>query len=204
MSKVFPEKAFRERKSALVVIDMQRDFLEDGAPVQADGGLAIIDHINTLIAATREAGLPVIFTHEVHRSDGADYGIELEFDPRHCEEGTTGADLHPDLDIIDADYHIKKRRYDAFVGTDMDLLLRSLKVENLYFCGVDTDICVLGSVVSARNHDYRCALVPEACAGSSAEAHAAALIVLDTVFSHQIPAAKAIELIAASGASGSR
>lgn len=179
----FPQ-CFTDEPAALVIIDMQRDFLEDGAPVQACGGLKIVPAINRLIASARRAGVAVIFTHEVHRADGSDYGIELEYDPRHCEEGTTGADLLPQLDIDAADFHVHKRRYDAFVGTDMDLLLRSLKVKTLFFCGVDTDICVLASVVSARNHDYRVAVVADACAGSSEEAHRAGLVCMGTVFGH--------------------
>lgn len=182
--KSFPQERFTDEPAALVVIDMQRDFLEDGAPVQASGGLKIVPTVNRLIASARQAGVAVIFTHEVHRADGSDYGIELEYDPRHCEEGTAGADLLPQLDIGEADFHVYKRRYDAFVGTDMDLLLRSLNVKNLFFCGVDTDICVLASVVSARNHDYRAVVVEDACAGSSEEAHRAALVCLGTVFGH--------------------
>lgn len=180
----FPKDRFTDEPAALIIVDMQRDFLEAGAPVEASGGLAIVSGINRLIAGARRAGIAVIFTHEVHRADGSDYGIELEYDPRHCEEGTTGADLLPGLDVAVEDFHIFKRRYDAFVGTDMDLLLRSLKVRNLFFCGVDTDICVLASVVSARNHDYRVAVVSDCCAGSSEEAHHAALICLGTVFGH--------------------
>lgn len=180
----FPIHLFASVSAALMVIDMQCDFLEADAPVQADGGLAIVPKINRLIAAARRAGVAVIFTHELHRPDASDYGIELEYDPRHCEEGTRGAELLPALDVAIGDFHVYKRRYDAFVGTDMDLLLRSLQVKNLYFCGVDTDICVLSSVVSARNHDYRVAVVEDCCAGSSVEAHQAALICMGTVFGY--------------------
>lgn len=180
----FPAERFAAEPAALLVVDMQRDFLEAGAPLPADGGLAVVPRINHLIGLARGAGLPVIFTHEVHRADGSDYGIELEYDPRHCEEGTPGADLLPALDAAPGDRHIYKRRYDAFLGTDLDFLLRGLGVRNLYVCGVDTDICVLGSVVSARNLDYRVAVVADCCAGSSAEAHDAALVCLGTVFGH--------------------
>lgn len=54
--------------------------------MQADGGLAVVPGINRLIAIARRTGVAVIFTHEVHRPDACDYGIELEYDPRHCEE----------------------------------------------------------------------------------------------------------------------
>ena len=184
--KPFPEERFQGAPAALIVVDMQVDFVEPGAPVMADGGLAIVAGINRLISVARRSGTPVIFTHEIHRADGSDYGIELEYDPRHCEEGTEGAGLLPALDVAEGDLHVYKRRYDAFFGTDLDLLLRSLTVKNLVFCGVDTDICVLGSVVSARNHDYRVAVVEDCCAGSSMEAHRAALVCMGTVFGYVV------------------
>ena len=181
------EQEFRQRfsaqRQAVVVVDMQRDFLLPGAPVMADGGEAIIGAINRVTDIARARSVPIIFTHELHRPDASDYGIELEYDPPHCEQGRAGAELHPALMVDAADYHIHKRRYDAFVGTDLDILLRSLGIRNLLICGVDTDICVLGTVVSARNHDYRVAVIRDCCAGTSPAHHDAALLCMGSVFS---------------------
>ena len=80
-------------RTAVLVIDMQRDFLDPGAPVATPGGLALIPGINRLTARARAAGMPVIFTQEMHRADRSDFGIELEFEPPHCLEGTPGMDL---------------------------------------------------------------------------------------------------------------
>jgi nicotinamidase-related amidase len=198
----FPNERFLDAPAALIVVDMQIDFVERGAPVMAEGGLAIVPGINRLVSVARRSGTPVIFTHEVHRADGSDYGIELEYDPRHCEEGTEGAQLLPALDVGEGDLHVYKRRYDAFFGTDLDLLLRSLNIKNLVFCGVDTDICVLGSVVSARNHDYRVAVVEDCCAGSSMEAHRAALVCMGTVFGHVVRSTDADKMFPGFGAVG--
>lgn len=81
------------RRTAVLVIDMQRDFLAPGAPVATPGGLDLIPRINRLTARARGLGMPVIFTQEMHRADKSDFGIELEFEPPHCLEGTPGMEL---------------------------------------------------------------------------------------------------------------
>ncbi len=194
-------RRFVTQLQAVVVVDMQRDFLLSGAPLMAHGGEAILRSVNQLTAAARAGGVPVVFTHEVHRADTSDYGIEVEYDPRHCEEGTVGAELHPALSVAPADYHVYKRRYDAFEATDLDLLLRGLGVRNVLVCGVDTDICVLGTVVSARNHDYRVAVVADCCAGTSPAHHDAALLCMGTVFARVVDCAWGQEVVAAAKAS---
>jgi biuret amidohydrolase len=174
-------------RTAVVVIDMQRDFLDAGAPVATPGGLALIPRINRLTARARAVGMPVIFTQEMHRADKSDFGIELEFEPPHCLEGTEGMDLAGGLDVTPGDYLIlNKRRYDAFLGTDLDTLLRSLRIESLLVAGVCTDICVASTVQHARNVDFRCYVLRDCVAGTSAERHEAALLCLGHVFGYVV------------------
>src|SRR5207249_7872221 len=143
-------------RTALLVIDMQNDFLLPDAPIPAPGGLDLIPAIAELARASRAAGFPVVFTQEMHRSDLSDFGIELDFEPPHCLEGTPGMDLVDGLEPEPGDVRITgKRRYDAFLGTDLDLTLRAQGVRNLLVCGVCTDICVICTVHHARNLDYR-------------------------------------------------
>lgn len=175
------------RRTAVLVIDMQRDFLDPGAPVATPGGLDLIPAINRLTARARALGMPVIFTQEMHRADKSDFGIELEFEPPHCLEGTTGMELADALETAPADYRILgKRRYDAFLGTDLETLLRSLRVENLVVAGVCTDICVASTVQHARNLDIRCYVLRDGTAGTSPERHAAALLCLGHVFGYVV------------------
>jgi nicotinamidase-related amidase len=183
--RALPRAKILPRNTALLVIDMARDFVAAGAVMQTPGGLEIIPSINRLIRWARDSRLPVIFTHEMHRSDRSDYGIELEFDPVHCLEGTPGAELVPGLDVQSHDYHItSKRRYDCFLGTDLDLLLRNKRVENVVACGVTTHQCVMSTVFSARHLDYRVLLAADACAGVSPDHHAAAILCMSDVFAY--------------------
>ncbi|HML30924.1 MAG TPA: isochorismatase family protein, partial [Hyphomicrobium sp.] len=68
------------QNTALLVIDIERDFVDEGAVQETPGGREIIPAINRLILWARTHAMPVIFTHEMHRADHSDYGIELEFD----------------------------------------------------------------------------------------------------------------------------
>ncbi|HUZ56954.1 MAG TPA: isochorismatase family cysteine hydrolase [Streptosporangiaceae bacterium] len=172
-------------KTALLIVDMQNDFVIPGAPVAAPGALEIMPLIAELATRSRAKGLPVVFTQEMHRADGSDFGIELEFEPPHCLEGTPGLDIVDDLTPEPGDRLIRnKRRYDAFLGTDLDFVLRLAGAENLIVTGVCTDVCVISTVQHARNLDYRCFVVADAVAGTSPERHEAALMCMEHVFAN--------------------
>lgn len=180
-----PAGKVRPHNTALLVIDMERDFVEEGAVQETPGGSALIPTINGLATWARGHGVPVIFTFEMHRGDRSDYGIELEYDPVHCLEGSVGCELARGLALEPSDYRITgKRRYDAFLGTDLDLLLRSKKVENLVCCGVTTHVCVMNTVFTARNLDYRVLLARDAVAAVSPDHQAAALLCMSDVFAY--------------------
>ncbi len=172
-------------RTALLVIDMQNDFVLPGAPIAAPGALDIVPIISSLASRARARGWPVVFTQEMHRPDNSDFGIELNFEPPHCLEGTDGLEIIDELRPQPNDFRIGgKRRYDAFLGTELDGLLRAASVENLIVTGVCTDICVASTVQHARNLDYRCFVVRDAVAGTSPERHDAALLCLSHVFAY--------------------
>jgi nicotinamidase-related amidase len=172
-------------RTALLVIDMQNDFVVPGAPVAAPGAPDVVPVISGLARRARARGFPVVFTQEMHRADYSDFGIELEFEPPHCLEGTAGLDVVDELAPQPGDHVIQnKRRYDAFLGTDLDLVLRGAGVQNLIVTGVCTDICVSSTVQHARNLDYRCFVVTDGVAGTSLERHEAALVCMEHVFAH--------------------
>jgi nicotinamidase-related amidase len=163
-------------KKAILVIDMQRDFIDQGAPIECPGGREIIPSIQRLLNLARQKGLPVIYTQEAHRAQGVDFGRELDGEePVHCVEGTPGVEIVPDLDPQPGDFLIVKRRYSAFFATDLDLLLRGLGVDTLVLAGAATDVCVRATAQDAQQLNYW-VIVPEECvAGTSVEQHRAAL-----------------------------
>jgi nicotinamidase-related amidase len=180
-----PIDKIRPDNTALLVIDMVNDFVAAGAVMETPGAREIIPTIGYLISWARTHDLAIIFTYEMHRPDHSDYGIELEYDPVHCIEGTGGVKLHDGLDARATDWHLQnKRRYDCFHGTELDLLLRSRRKQNLVCCGVTTHQCVMSTVFSARHRDYRVLLAHDACAGVTPEHHAAAILCMSDVFSY--------------------
>jgi nicotinamidase-related amidase len=154
--------------TALLVIDPQADFVPLCHPDPAPALAAMLD----LIAAARAGGVPVVVTQELHRPGGIDMGRELDGDePLHCIEGTPGAELLPGFA---GDHLVAKRRYSAFFGTDLQLLLQGLGVDRVVVCGMLSDVCVHLTCADAHQHDLHVHVVPEACAGSSAAAAEAA------------------------------
>ncbi|WP_437682311.1 cysteine hydrolase family protein [Sorangium sp. So ce131] len=180
-----PLQKINPTNTALLVIDAQHDFIDEGAPCEARRAREAVPVIGSLVRWARRHGLPIVFSQEMHRADRSDFGIELEFEPQHCVEGTRGAEMVEGLEIARDDHRIfTKRRYDCFMGTDLDLLLRCRRVENLVCCGVCTNICVISTVCTARNLDYRVLLPTDAVAGSSVELHDAAILCMSDVFAY--------------------
>lgn len=171
---------------ALLVIDPQRDALTaDGAlasPATSTDGLdAVIDNINRVVGAAREADLPVIWTQEVHRPDLADYGAELlSSEPLHglADDAETGFhdDIDGDIDDLGpGEYLVTKRRYDCFHNTDLPHLLDTFEVDTLVLVGVLTNICVHYTAHGAHERDYAFRTVEECTAAPSQELHESAL-----------------------------
>jgi biuret amidohydrolase len=167
-------------RPALVMVDFQRGgYLpgrESGIPHM--GGMSErVVRAKTLVTAARTSNVPVIFIQEVHRPDLIDFGRELDGDEDlHCIEGEKGTEIAAeDVDFRPGDYHIPKRRYSAFFATDLELLLKGLKVETLILSGGLTDVCVHYTFVDGHQNNYYCRVVEDCVGGSSYPAHDAAL-----------------------------
>lgn len=124
----------------------------------------------------RAKKLPVIQIKEVHRPDMVDFGRELDgSEGIHCIEDSPYTDYAKLAYPIQGEYLISKRRYSAFFGTDLEILLKGLHVDTLYLIGGLTDVCIHYTAVDAHQHDYHIKVVTDAVAGSSTEAHHYAL-----------------------------
>lgn len=166
-------------KGALVVIDMQKGGHEpagiSGIPHMA-GYQQRIDRAVTLVAACRQAGVPVIFVQERHRASLVDFGRELDgAESIHCVEGDTTTEFVDELRPVDGDYYVPKRRYSCFIGTDFEILLRGLGVQTLLLVGGLTDVCVHYTFADAHQRDYHVRVVEDCVGGSSRRSHDAAL-----------------------------
>ena len=113
----------------------------------------------------------------VKPSNCCDHHNDKEFDmfPAHCIAQTAGARIIEDLDVKDENKIIKKRRYSAFFGTDLDLYLREKGVDELFLVGVCTNICVLYTAADARNLAYKVNIYKDGVASFDEKAHEFAL-----------------------------
>jgi len=165
--------------AVLLIIDMQHDFLDPDAPVLCADGWQIVPSIQQLATAARQAGVPIIYTQEVHRATKIDFGRELDgAEGLHCVDGSYGVRIVDELAPQAGDILVRKPRYSAFIGTDLPYVLNGIGVgpgDTLIITGVATDVCVHYTAADAHQHDYRVRVVADCVAGTSPEAHAAAL-----------------------------
>lgn len=166
-----------EEKSALLVIDIQQeDFKEMDENNMEAPECNCIRNAKKVLDIFRAKKLPVIQIKEVHRPDMVDFGRELDgAEGIRCIETSPYTDYAKLTYPIEGEYLISKRRYSAFFGTDLEILLRGLQVDTLYLIGGLTDVCIHYTAVDAHQHDYHIRVVTDAVAGSSEEAHKYAL-----------------------------
>jgi nicotinamidase-related amidase len=162
-----------------VVVDM----LEGGGMTAEDAGIPVMPGhaervaiAGRLLAAARDAGVPVVFFQEVHRPGGVDFGRELDgIEGVHCVAGQPGTDLEPTLRPRADEFHIVKRRYSGFIGTDFEIVLRGLNASTLILVGGLTDVCVHYTFADAHQRDFYVRVVTDCVGGSSVYRHDAAL-----------------------------
>lgn len=173
------ERALREGRTALLVVDMVNDFLEPGGAMVLPGGDVLYEPINRLTDAVRRGGGEVVWVCDRH----ADLR-DREFEKRtpHCLAGTWGAQVVDALVRADGDHELPKRRYSAFFQTDLDLWLRERDVRTLIVCGVVTNICVRSTVHDAFFRGYEVVVATDACAATGQREQDSTLFDIETHF----------------------
>ncbi len=208
-------------RSALVIIDMQRDFLEPGgfgAALGNDVSLlkAAVEPIGNVLKAARETGMLVIHTREGHRPDLADAPpLKVERgDPntrigapgpmgRILVRGEPGHDIIPELYPVAGEPVIDKPGKGAFYQTDLELMLKNRGIETLLVCGVTTEVCVNTTIREANDRGFRCIALSDGCASYFPDFHLAGLAMIKAqggIFGWVSDSEKAIAAIAAHGA----
>ncbi|MEK6756102.1 MAG: isochorismatase family cysteine hydrolase [Bacteroidota bacterium] len=165
-----------KEKAALLVIDMQRFFLDPASPTYTSGGPAILPTLKRLIAAFRQAGRPVIYTRHVHHPDRLDAGIMEWWWEGMCIEGTPESEVHDDIAPLPKEKVVLKHRYSAFHNTDLETVLRCLKVEDLVVSGIMTNLCCESTARDAYYRDYRVFFLADGTGSINEEMHLASLL----------------------------
>ncbi|HZW73408.1 MAG TPA: cysteine hydrolase [Caldimonas sp.] len=170
-------------RTAIVVIDMQRDFLEPGGFGEALGNdvsrLAVaVPPIKALLETARARGMLIVHTREGHRPDltdapkakverGAPKARIGDVGPmgRILVRGEPGHDIVPELYPRPGEPVVDKPGKGAFFATDLDHILRNRGIKSLIVCGVTTEVCVTTTVREANDRGYECVVLQD-CVGS--------------------------------------
>jgi biuret amidohydrolase len=176
-------------KTALIIIDMQRDFLEPGGFGAALGNdvsrlQAAVAPCRDVLEAARRRGLLIIHTREGHRPDLSDAPpLKVERgDPalrigspgpmgRILIRGEPGHDIVPELYPLAGEPVIDKPGKGAFYQTDLELMLHNRSIDTLLVCGVTTEVCVNTTVREANDRGFRCIVLADCCGSYFAEFH---------------------------------
>ena len=189
-----PPATLDPRRTALLVIDMQRDFLHpDGYAARAGMDIgplrAAIEPVGTLLAAARAARLTIVHTREGHlpdlsdcppyklarsRNAGAQIGSPGPMG-RLLVRGEHGHDFIDDLQPLPGEIVIDKPGYSAFEHTALAQVLTTRGIDTLLLCGITTEVCVSSTLRAAVDRGYRCITVGDACASADWTLHEAAL-----------------------------
>lgn len=158
------------QRDALIVVDVQNDFLPGGRLPVGDG-LEVIPVINRLIPQFKH----VFFTRDWHPPDHISFSEFPQYVdkswPPHAVMDTPGAQIHPDLHlpenprIVDKGADAQKEAYSAFQGTDFEERLRSLEIQRLFVCGLATDYCVRHTTLDALSRRFKTVLIEDAIRG---------------------------------------
>ena len=192
--------AINPATTAMIVVDMQNDFVAAGAPMETPAARAMVPKLAEALTMCRAAGIRVIYTAHVHRRDGCDMGL---FDDMHppianrdaLVDGSPGVDIYPDLAPAAGEHVIKKHRYSGFFGTDLDIVLREWSIDTVIISGTTTENCCHATARDAMFRNYRVVFLSDATATydypdrgfgpmPNADVHHATLVILAASTAH--------------------
>jgi len=180
LTKVSPynthEMEIEPDKCVLMIVDMQHFFLEPKSPTYTIGGPAILPNAMRLLKAFRQANRPVIFTRHVHQPADLDAGIMGWWWEGKCIEGSPESEIVPDLKPLADEKVVMKHRYSAFYNTDLETVLRCLKIQDIVISGVMTNMCVESTARDAYFRDYRVWIPADGTGSINEEMHLASLM----------------------------
>jgi ureidoacrylate peracid hydrolase len=184
-----PAEILSPAHTALIVIDLQNDFVADNGSVAAAGNdpsaiQAIVPTLQRLVAGARAAGVLVVHIQTLvlagHRSDSDSWlfsKLKGVSSAEWCLEGTWGAEIIPELAPAPGEPVVTKFRSSSFINTNLDLILRSNGIRTVVICGEQTPGCVDATLRDSTFYDYYNALVEDAIAAYRKDLHEAALVV---------------------------
>jgi len=168
-------------KTAVIVVDIINDFVT--GILGSKRAPRIVPRVKRLLDSARKKKVPVIYTCDTHLPN-----LDSEFDvwPPHAVKGTKGAEVVDELKPKKTDFVVHKRRYSSFFGTDLDTLLRELRVDTVVIVGLVTDICVQHTAGDAFFRGYHIIVPKDGVETISDEAQKISLEYMRKVYNAKI------------------
>ena len=169
----------QEERAALLVIDLERGFIDESSPLCIRGAAATLPACGQAIAYAREAGVPVFFIHRAYRANGSDVEACRYPGGKPLAPGSTGpgsVETPPEVTPQEGDYVVLKPRFSAFFQTELDLILRRLGVRTLYLTGTTTPNCIRTTCYDGLSLDYNVGILTDCCSSNSEEIQQANMV----------------------------
>lgn len=167
-------------RSALLVIDMLRDFVE--GPFAGIEAKALVPRVQAAVERARRLEIPVIFVCDAHAPEDPEFRVL----PPHALAGTPGAEIVPELAPRPGEAVVGKRRYSGFYDTALEGLLRDLRIDTLILTGLQTDCCVSHTAADGFFRGFRIIILEDAVAARTTEGHRGALTEMRRLYGAQV------------------
>ncbi|NLI56469.1 cysteine hydrolase [bacterium] len=153
------------KRSVLLIVDMEYGFLDSKSPLFVNLGFEIVANIKKILNIYREKKLPIIFVKREHRKSGIDIDktrVEIFKKSKGLIlENDKSSEIIDDLKPLKDEIIVIKRRWSSFFGTELDILLRRLNINNLIVTGIQTPNCIRATVYDALSLDYNVILISD-------------------------------------------
>ncbi|WP_409304783.1 isochorismatase family protein [Peribacillus sp. SCS-155] len=187
---VYAPWEFDKNKAVLLVVDMQNDFVNEGAVMEVPMARELLPNMKRLVEHCRENDVPVIFTRHVLYDHVDISPLETAYNPLLKKSGmrndSYGAEIVEDLRPLAHETVITKHRYDAFYNTALDTVINNIRgmnqVDTIIITGTVTNVCCESTARSAFMRDYKVAFVSDANGGLDQLSHEATLATISKVF----------------------
>jgi len=161
------------KNTALIIVDMQNDFVLPNAPQCVKGAMSVVPNIEKVLYAFREKSLPIFHVYREYRADGSDIEktrlADFMAHQKYCVPHTHGCEIIEPLAPLEGEYKIVKNRFSAFMHTELDFLLRRLEVGHIVVCGIQYPNCIRATVFDGVALGYDVTLLTDATAAQTDE-----------------------------------
>jgi len=161
------------KNTALIIVDMQNDYVLPDAPQCIDGAMAIIPNLKKVLDFFRESKRPVFHVYREYRADGSDIEATRLDDfltgEKYCVPNTHGCEIIDELTPIEGEFRIVKNRFSGFMNTELDFILRRLKVTNIVVCGIQYPNFIRATIFDGVALGYNVTVVTDATGAQTDE-----------------------------------